>query len=598
MPCAVSRRACVRRRIEAVAEPPVASSSVTEPDVPAASAALIAEAARLEDDWRWDEALEAWDRARRAVEGDDRLLGECESGRARALFAVDRPEKADEADRAAAERFTAAREPALAKLCEAALARRMGVAGFVDEALLLAEEARDEIDRLFDDPEADLAGARARQIVARLLFAAGRADEGERQYLDARDRFADAGDDRRLARCDAALALDLLGAGRLDDAEGRAEAAVAGLAMLDRDVDAASLQLVLGRLQAEGERYEESLGNFRAAYAVFRGRELWPAAAEAIHYEALVLAATEQDDAATERFQDAIALAERLGMSSGEGTSRLELAGLFGRLGRLDEAAAQFTSARDALARAGDDFGVAHATYGLGTAQREAGDLDQALGTFAAAVESFASMEAAGAHAQALLDGGTVLAQLGRVDDALAWMEQAATGFAIDGEPLHVALVRRAWGATAGFAARPEGLDALAEGRAVFAEHGATWDVAECDLLSAQILVLLGRPDEAVVAGAAAVAGFRAVDDPMTLLMAETVHGRVLADAGRADDAVSHLERAIASAVSLGAESLAAPAHDVLADILEALGQDAEAKAHRAAARRLTGDDEQPSAES
>ena len=71
------------------------------------------------------------------------------------------------------------------------------------------------------------------QIVARLLFAAGRPDEGERQYLEARDRFADAGDDRRLARCDAALALDLLGAGRFEDAEGRAEAAVAGLTMLD-----------------------------------------------------------------------------------------------------------------------------------------------------------------------------------------------------------------------------------------------------------------------------------------------------------------------------------------------------------------------------
>ena len=156
-----------------------------EGDLPAPTAALIAEAIRLEDDWRWEQALDAWDRARQEAEGDDRLLGECESGRARALFALDRPGEADDADRAAAVRFAAAGEPALAKLCETALARRIGMQGQVDEALPLAEEARDAIDRLHDDPEAPLAGARARQIVARLLFAAGRPDEGERQYLEA-----------------------------------------------------------------------------------------------------------------------------------------------------------------------------------------------------------------------------------------------------------------------------------------------------------------------------------------------------------------------------------------------------------------------------
>ena len=280
-------------------------------------------------------------------------------------------------DRAAAVRFAAAGEPALAKLCETALARRIGMQGQVDEALPLAEEARDAIDRLHDDPEAPLAGARARQIVARLLFAAGRPDEGERQYLEARDRFADAGDDRRFARCDAALALDLLGAGRFDDAEGRAEAAVAGLTMLDRAVDAAQLQLVLGRLQAEAERHEEALVNFRAAYAVFSARELWPAAAEALHLDALVLAATDQAEPAIDRFHEAIELAASVGLTGGEGTSRLELAMVLGRLARLDEAETEFELAADMLTKAGDEMGAAHAVYGLATARRELGDLER-----------------------------------------------------------------------------------------------------------------------------------------------------------------------------------------------------------------------------
>lgn len=568
-----------------------------EHKISAPLAALIAETDRLEDDWRWDEALAAWDRARDAAGRDERLLAECESGRARVLFALGRIEEADDADEAATSHFAAAGEPALAKLSEASLAWRAGMMGRTEDALVVASEARDAIDAMGDDDNADMAGARVRQMLARILFSAGRPEEGELQYLEARDRFADAGDDRRLARCDAALALDLLGAGRLEDAEGRAEAAVAGLGMLDRPVDAAQLQLVLGRVQAEGERYEESLVNFRAAYAVFSGRDLWPAAAEAIHFEALVLAAMEQDEPAIERFHEAIDVAERRGMSGGEGTSRLELAGLFGRLGRLDEAVMQFELARDALGKAGDEFGVAHATYGLGTARRQAGDLDEALDAFSVAAESFAAMDAVGAQAQALLDGGTVLAEMGRVDDGLAWLEQAAAGFAIDGEPLHIALVRRSWGAAAGFASRPEGAEALTEARAVFAEHGATWDVAECDLLSAQVLGLLGRHEEAVTAGEAAVAGFRDVGDTVTLVAAETVQGRVLADAGRPGEAVGHLERAIASAASMGAEPLAAPAHEVLAEMLEALDRGAEAASHRAMAHRLVSEYTHPSAE-
>ncbi|MDQ6696333.1 MAG: tetratricopeptide repeat protein [Actinomycetota bacterium] len=557
-----------------------------------ALAALIAETDRLEDDWRWDDALAAWDRARSTAGDDVRLLAECESGRARVLFTLGRVEEADDADEAAVGHFAAAGEPALAKLCEASLAWRSGMMGRVEDALIVGGQARDAIDAMGDDASAPLAGARVRQMLARTLFAAGRPDEGELQYLEARDRFADAGDDRRLARCDAALALDLLGAGRLEDAEGRAEAAVAGLTMLDRPVDAAQLQLVLGRVQAEGERYEESLVNFRAAFEVFSERELWPAAAEAIHFEALVLAAMEHHEPAIERFHEAIAVAEKLGMSGGAGTSRLELAGLLGRLGRLDDAVIQFESARVALTAAEDPFGVAHATYGLGTAHRAAGDLNQALNAFSVAAESFAAIEAVGAQAQALLDGGTVLVQLGRVDDGLAWFEDAAEGFALDGEPLHLALVRRSWGAAAGFASRPDGVEALAEARSVFAEHGATWDVAECDLLSAQVLGLLGRHDEAVTAAETAVAGFRDVDDAVTLVAAETMHGRALVDAGRPGDAVSHLERAVASSTSMEAVSLAAPAHAVLADALDALDQPEAADTHRATAERLAAEDE------
>ncbi len=584
--------------------PPVGSPFVHESDIPVPAATLITEAIRMEDDWRWDAALDAWDRARLAattavaVEGADRLLGESESGRARALFALGRHEDADQADRAAAGRFAAAGEPALAKLCEASSARRIGATGRVDDALALAEEARDAIDALRDDPEAIVAGARARQVLARLLFAVGRVDEGEREYLEARDRFADAGDDRRLCRCDAALALDLVGAGRFEDAEGRAEAALAGLMMLDCVVDGAQLQLVVGRLQAEGERHEEALVNFRAAHAVFSARALWPAAAEAVHLEALVLAAMGQDELAIDRFREAIAVAVRAGMDGGEGTSRLEMALVLAQVGQLEASAAEFELAAAALGRAGDTVGAARAAYGLGTARRQLGDLQGALGAFSDAAASFAASGVPGAQAQALFDGGAVLAQMGRTDDALGRLDQAAAGFAVDGEPLHRALVRRAWGAIAGFASRPEGLAALSEARATFAEEGAAWDVAECDAVTARVLGSLGRPVEALVTAEAAAAGFRALDDPVAEVAAETMVGRLLAETGMADDAIGHLQSAIAGAVASGAEPLAAQAHEALAEVLEALDRGAEAAVHRDAAQRLIGADDQERVES
>ena len=57
----------------------------------------------------------------------------------------------------------------------------------------------------------------------------------------------------------------------------------------------------------------EALLNFQAAYAVFSARELWPAAAEALHLEALVLAATDQAEPAIARFHEAIEVAASVG---------------------------------------------------------------------------------------------------------------------------------------------------------------------------------------------------------------------------------------------------------------------------------------------
>ena len=467
------------------------------------------------------------------------------------------------------------------------LAWRLAVVGRIDEAVTLAMAACEAIDRLDDDAEAPVAGGRARQILARLLFATDRPDEGEREYFAARDLFAGAGDDERLARCDADLAIDLMGAGRLDDAEGRAEAAVAGFSMLERPVDAAPMQLVLGRIQAESERYEEARNNFAAAGAVFAGQELDAGVAEASYLEGLVTSELGDDDAAVDRFTTAIEAGHRAGVHDGEAASRVERGLAFGRLGRYDEAASDLQAAADAFTELGEGPGAARATYALANARGDVGDLPGAVAAFEAAAEGFAAGDFTAAAAQARLDGAAVLDQLGRVDEALSWLEQAVAGFAAAGEILAVALARRAWGGMAGATREAEGLAALADARAVFAEHGAGWDVAECDDMTARVLAGTGQVHEAIGPAMSAAEGFRAAGDRLALAAIDTLLGRLLADADLPEEAVERFQDAIAAAGEEQADPLAARAHEALADVLDSLGRADEAAASRQEAARL-----------
>lgn len=548
---------------------------------------LVQLAESLEDRWQWEGALAAWERALEAADGDERTLAECESGRARTLSALGRRKEADDADLAAKEHYDASGERALAVLCDASLAWRAAASNDGEDGLAGAMAARDAVLAMPDDPAAPLAAARACQIVGRLLFAAGRPEEGEHMYLEARDHFADAGDDRRLARCDAALALDLVGAGRLEDAEGRAEAAVAGLMMLDRAVDAAQVQLVVGRIQAQDERHDEARLNFAAARAAFVDHQLDAPAAEAAHLEALVASASGDDGAAVELLSTAIEGAQRADLSDGAAASHLERGIALDRLGRFTEAEADFAAAATALHEGGDAAGAARAIYGMAVTRRSRGDLVAAVETFNVTAEAFDAAGFAGAAAQARLDGAGVLEQLGRVDEALGWLERAGQGFVAEEEPVHVAVAVRAWGAAAGFAGRPEGLAAVAEARGVFAAHGVAWEVAECDDVAARLLGSVGRPAEAVPLAASAVEGFDAVGDAVAASSAGILLGRVLAESGRLEEAVGELERAIARAADAGIDPLAAQAHGSLADVLDAVGRGDEAPAHREAVARL-----------
>ncbi|MCU1453542.1 MAG: hypothetical protein JWN46_1688 [Acidimicrobiales bacterium] len=577
---------------------------------------LLAAADRLEDQWRWPEALEAWEAARAAAGDDPSALGDCEAGRARVLLALDRLDDASAADDAARAHYEAAGLLALALVCAADQAWQLGVGGDLDAAMAQATATVDALDALDraaagadvdddDDDEDDqhelrVARGRARQVLARLLFASDRADEGVAAYLAARDLFADDVDARRVARCDAALALDLLGVGRVEDAEGRAEAALAAFSVLDAEADAGRMDMVLGQIRAQsGERLEESLASFGSAKERFVAAGVPAFQAEALHLEGLVLASLGRDDDAIDAFEEAVEVGEAAGLDAGVALTRLELGPALARLGHDDEAVRCLDAAREQLTELADGLGLARAAYSLAGVHREHGRPAEALDELRAAATLFEDLGLGAATGQVRLDGGALLDALAHqteptdvalVHEALGWFDQAIAAFETDDDPRFVAIARRAWGTTAGFADHADGLDAIESARGVLSEHHADWEVAECDAAAARVLGHLRRFEEGAAKGAAAVAGFEAAGDPVAGAATSLLLGQLLADGGQGDAALDVLGQVATAGADLGIAPLAGAAHAALAGVLDGLGRPEEAAPHQAAAQRLLGD--------
>jgi Flp pilus assembly protein TadD len=75
----------------------------------------------------------------------------------------------------------------------------------------------------------------------------------------------------------------------------------------------------------------------------------------------------------------------------------------------------------------------------------------------------------------------------------------------------------------------------------------------------------------------------------LALAAIDTLLGRLLADAGRREEAVQRLQEAITAAAEEQADPLAARAYDALAQVLDSVGRADEAKASREMASRLSG---------
>ncbi|MFI7099463.1 AfsR/SARP family transcriptional regulator [Streptomyces sp. NPDC050161] len=133
--------------------------------------------------------------------------------------------------------------------------------------------------------------------------------------------------------------------------------------------------LQAGRL-ADAERH------VRVAIDAARGADDTAVLQQALNNCGLVAQFMRRFDEAAACYEEAIALARRLGHRSGEAATTINLALARVRSGRASEAVAPCASALALLRALGDDAGVAYAGYVLGTALHELGRFDAAIARF------------------------------------------------------------------------------------------------------------------------------------------------------------------------------------------------------------------------
>lgn len=226
---------------------------------------------------------------------------------------------------------------------------------------------------------------------------------------------------------------------------------------------------------------------------------------------------------------------------------------------------------------------VARALMSLGHAHRHADRAPEALDCWRRAVAEFSNGGEFGEAARALLATGTLLSREDREKDALVCFE-AAVAAARKSEDDDAALPQalHALGHALCEAGDPDGLTALDEAIRLAREYGARWYEADYSDTRARGLWALEDGTGAVSAALHAADLYSTADDAASAGNAELFAAHVLAEMGRADDAVPmfklvlqepDVSRTLRVAAQLG-----------LASALDALGRTVEADIARRAA--------------
>jgi tetratricopeptide (TPR) repeat protein len=325
----------------------------------------------------------------------------------------------------------------------------------------------------------------------------------------------------------------------------------------------------------------------------------------------------------------------RLGSSEEDerAEARVEFGGLLYTIGLYEEALATVAAALDHFEERGNLLGVAVCHRAAGTVLRAAGDPGGSAERFLRAAGAFHALDMTDAAADAEAARGVALARAGERVGAVEWMRRAAAGYLRAGNP---GLAGSALAAAADFTVDVDDYDTahamLADARRLLADADRLHDAARCEAQQGYLLVLQGRPaeavsvvrsarsslalgpgaatdvalcerrlaaasrelgrfDEALAALLAARDAYEAAGDPMQVRVCDVEIGVVMRARGWNEDAIAKLEAVLPDLPAAGLGPVVeAVCRFNLGSARHAAGEDAAARLHLAAAHTLYRD--------
>ena len=416
--------------------------------------------------------------------------------------------------------------------------------------------------------------------VATLLGMRGELDGARAHLAAARRVFAEAGLVDQVVWCHQTEALQLMKAGRGDDAV----PLLTEVLELDQapSTQAAARRMLAVAYWSAGRR-DDAIAQFEAALAIHA--RLGPPQEAATCASGIGELQAEQGrlGAAVERFTEAVDRYAALGaeFAPARAAAERDLAVALAGNERPWEAAELLEQSKATLATHGDEAGAAESGLSLAMVLAAVGEPATAAGEAAAAAAAFERLGAVERAAAAHHRAAEFLDRLDRDDEAIAHYQAAQDGYGAAGNDLDAAGARARKGTLLGVVGRgEEGLAEIDAAAATFAAADELFALGRCHDQAGRVLAGLGRIDDAVHRCGAGIACFEQIGFGIGVAELHLLTGRVLASAGRLDEAVGRLRQALSIFERLRLNEDAMTCHGVLADVLTELGRHEEAAAH------------------
>jgi tetratricopeptide (TPR) repeat protein len=320
----------------------------------------------------------------------------------------------------------------------------------------------------------------------------------------------------------------------------------------DRAAEATAL-VNLGVSDLRQGRYEQALGYYQPALALFRELNDRPGQARALNSMGLVEWRTGHHQQATERFQQSLDLYREAGDRDGEARVLGNLGAVGWRLGRYQEAAAHFNQCLGLCREIGAKEQEAQVLKRLGLADMRLGRYQQATEYFQRALEICREQADRSGEIEALLRLGEVESRLGQHQQAWDDLRQVLKLCRESGERSDEAeVLYKLGGVLLGLGRHQEAIDNHETALEMCREVGERFGETEVLNGLGEALLAAGRPDEARARYAAALTLASQIGDRYEQARAYDGLGQACQAAGQPGQARGHWQEALARYASLG----------------------------------------------